>query len=232
MTYVIDAEETKRRKARELRYKKPIVRNINLDKIKEDLWDIVSECEEVVWYFDGDDDSLINALDGNDDEAYEFKMMFADLCAECEQMQSDLENEYVPGFFDSFFVAAGTAELGGGLLGWDAYEQDYFGIGCSDSFAENEAVKKLMRLTKEQMIEGARACLRVLYSYLGLMSRYDSLKAALDILRDENTAHLKVARQIEEIYEKANEDHFREWADSTKELDRLVRTIPNEVWMQ
>lgn len=101
-------------------------------------------------------------------------------------------------------------------------------LGWADSFVESETAKKLRRLTKEQMIEGAWVCWRALYSYLSLM---DSLKAALDILRDENTDHLKAAQQIEEIYEKVNDDHFREWADSTKELDRLVWTIPNEVRM-
>lgn len=78
----MDAEETKRWKAKQLRYKKPIVRDLNLDKIQEDLWNIMEECENIRWYTDSDDgnDSLINALDGDEDEAYEFKMAFADLC--------------------------------------------------------------------------------------------------------------------------------------------------------
>ena len=67
---MIDSEETKRRKARELRYRKPIVRGINLDFIKEELYEITEECENVAWYFD-DDDTLLNALDGNNDEEYE-----------------------------------------------------------------------------------------------------------------------------------------------------------------
>lgn len=81
----MNAEETKRWKAKQLRYKKPIVRDLNLDKIREDLWNIMEECENIRWYTDSDDgnDSLINALDGDEDEAYEFKMAFADLCAEC-----------------------------------------------------------------------------------------------------------------------------------------------------
>ena len=35
----MDAEETKRWKARNLRYKKPIVRNLNIAQIQEDLWE-------------------------------------------------------------------------------------------------------------------------------------------------------------------------------------------------
>lgn len=61
-----NAEETKRYKAKQMRYKKPIVKNLNLDFIKEDLWDIQEEYENVRWYTDSEDgtDSLINALDG------------------------------------------------------------------------------------------------------------------------------------------------------------------------
>ena len=92
----MDAEETKRWKARNLRYKKPIVRNLNIAQIQEDLWEIQEACEDVRWYTDSEDgtDSLINALAGDEDEAYEFKMAFADLCAECERMQDDLQEEW------------------------------------------------------------------------------------------------------------------------------------------
>lgn len=102
---VMNAEETKRFKAKQLRYKKPIVRNLNLETIRQELWDIQEECENVRWYCDTDKETLINALDGDEDEAYEFKMMFADLCAECERMSDDLSEEWVPECFDRFFVA-------------------------------------------------------------------------------------------------------------------------------
>ena len=99
-------EELKKHKARQLRYKKPIAKDLNLDTIREKLCDIQEACEEVRWYTDSDDgaDSLINALSGDEDEAYEFKMAFADLCAECERMNSDLDEEWVPECFDIFFV--------------------------------------------------------------------------------------------------------------------------------
>ena len=91
-------KSVKREKAKALRYKKPIAKNLNLEYIQQDLWDIQEECEEIRWYTDSEDgeDSLINALDGNEDEAYEFKMEFADLCAECERMFIDLKEEWVP----------------------------------------------------------------------------------------------------------------------------------------
>ena len=158
----MDANEIKREKARQLRYKKPIVRNLNLTTIKEELWNIQEKCADVHWYTDTDEETLINALDGNEDEAYEFRMMFGDLCAECERMLEDLNEEWVPDCFDQFFVAIGTGEDFGGLLGYDSYEQDYFGLFCTDAFAEDESKKILKRLTKDDLIEAARQCFKLI----------------------------------------------------------------------
>ena len=54
---MMDAEETKRNKAKQLRFRKPIAKNLNLDFIKQDLYDIQEACEEVHWYTDSDDGS-------------------------------------------------------------------------------------------------------------------------------------------------------------------------------
>lgn len=232
---MIDAEETKRFKAKQLRYKKPIVKNLNLDSIKQDLWDIQEECENVRWYTESEDgnDSLINALAGDEDEAYEFKMAFADLCAECDRMREDIEREWVPECFDIFFVAAEAGESQGGLLGWESYEQDYFGISCDGSFAENEAKKKLKQMTKDDLIASAQQCFKVYSSYIGLRNRYDSLKAAIDILRDQNTGYLQAVKEIEKLYEAASKDGWsREvWSKESREWERYTDALPVEAWI-
>lgn len=232
---MVDAEETKRHKAKQLRYKKPIVKDLNLDSIKQDLWDIQEACEEVHWYTDSEDgnDSLINALSGDEDEAYEFKMAFANLCAECDRMFEDIEEEWVPDCFDIFFVAAGAGETYGGLLGFDEYEQDYFGIECSDSWAEDEAKKKLKQMTKDEMIAAVRQCFRVYSAYIGLRNRYDRLKAAIDILRDQNTGHLQAVKEIEKLYEAAaaKQGWGAEHSKERKEFERYTDALPPEAWI-
>ena len=84
------AAETKAYKAKQLRYKKPIVRELNIETIQSEFWDMISACEDIHWY-DNNEESLVNALDGDEDEAYEFKIAFSDLEAELEQFQADLE---------------------------------------------------------------------------------------------------------------------------------------------
>lgn len=232
---MIDAEESKIIKAKQLRYKKPIAKNLNFEKIKEDLWDIQGDCNDIRWYTDSEDgtDSLINALDGDEDEAYEFKMAFGDLCAECEKMREDLECEWVPECFDLFFVVIGAGELYGGLLGYDAYEQDYFGLSCTDAFVEDEVKKKLKQMTKDDMIAAARQCFRVYQSYIGLRNRYDNLKAAIDILRDRNTGVLQAVKEIERLYEAVSMDKWTrdEYSKESRDWKRYTDSLPPEIWI-
>ncbi len=233
---MVDAEEIKKNKAKQLRYKKPIVRDLNLETIQQDLWDIQEACEDVHWYAESEDgdNSLINALLGDEDEAYEFKMEFADLCAECERMFEDLREEWVPECFDIFFVAAGAGEAYGGLLGYDEYEQDYFGIGGAGAWADEEAKKKLKRMTKDDLIAATGQCLKIYQAYIGLRNRYDNLKAAIDILRDQNTGHLQVVKEIEKLYEKAQIEQgaYANWSKEWKEFERYTNALPPEAWIQ
>lgn len=229
---MVNKEETKKIKAQNLRYKKPIAKNLNLDAITQDLWNMQEVCEEIRWYTDSGDggDSLINALSGDEDEAYEFKMAFADLCAECERMLEDLQEEWVPECFDIFFVAVGA----GDLLGWDSYEGDYFGISSYESnLAEKDSKGKLKRMTKDELIDASRQCFIVYQAYIGLRNRYDSLKAAIDILRDQNTGVLQTVKEIEKLYDAAQkkQGNYAEYSKEWEEFDRYADAMPQEAWI-
>lgn len=148
-------------------------------------------------------------------------------------MMEDLKEEWVPECFDIFFVAAGAGESYGGLLGWDSFEGDYFDISCSDIYAEDEAKKKLKTMTKDDLIAAARQCFKVYSAYIGLRNRYDSLKAALDILRDQNTGYLQAVKEIERLYEDASKDEWsrREYSKESREWERYTDALPPEAWI-
>ncbi len=136
--------------------------------------------------------------------------------------------------FLQFLQEVEKKQHGGGLLGWDSYEQDYFGLECTDSFAERESAKRLMRLTKSELIGSAKACLKVLYAYLGIQNRYDNLKAAMDILKDENTGYLQVVKQIGKCYDQAEKDSLGfgyKFGKGVEKLDNLLRNLPKEAWI-
>lgn len=222
----------KAEKARQLRYKKPIVKSLNLEAIKQDLWDIQEACEDIHWYTDSEDgnDSLINALDGDEDEAYEFRMAFADLCAECERMIEDMDEEWIPECFDIFFVAL----AGEDLLGFDSFEGDYYGLSNYESeLAAKESREKLKRLTKDNLIDASRQCFTIYQAYIGLRNRYDSLQAAIDILRNQNTGVLQAVKQIEKLYEAAQEEQgrFAEYSQAWRAFEQYTDALPQEAWL-
>lgn len=233
-----EIEQNRRRfKAKELRYKRPIVRDLNLDSITEWLWEAVEACSEIHWYTDSEDgeDSLLNAMDGDWDEAEEFKIAFGDLEAEIDHFQNELNDwrEIVENCFDIFFVGIKAGNVGGGYLGYDDFEGDYFGLnGLGIELAEEVGADKVMRMTKKQILEAAGMCFTVAMNFISLRSRYDNLKAAIDILRDKNTALLTEAKAIEDAYEKAAAVDFCSWKDETRDFDRLINNLPDRAWIE
>ena len=166
---------------------------------------------------------------------WQFKMAFSDLAAELEQFQYDLENEYVPDCFDDLFPAV-SADGFGRMLGWDAYEGDYFGLNPYEyGSAQKEAEKRICRLTKNELLEAVGACLKVYASYTALKYRYDCLEASLKIIQEKNLEGLKLIKSIEEQYEKADlvSEGFK-WTFKKEvyELDKMLDQVPQEYWIQ
>ena len=211
-------------KARGLRYKRPIATDMNLFTIRDELDEMREACDEIKWF----------ESDGDEDEAYEFRMAFADLCAELEQFYADL-NGAEPEYFDELFPAV-KARGFGGYLGFDQYEGDYFGIEpYSYAWAEDEAQKRLMRLSKKDLLYTVGASLKICVSYLGIRYRYDCLKSAIDILRGENMERLKLCAGINQQYEAANASShgFKfQFCDEVYRYDQLLEEVPQEYWIQ
>ena len=112
---------TRQEKARQLRYKKAVLDEFNLESIQTELGEITEECDNIRWVEDGDEAKLIAALDGDEEEAFEFRMMFSELSSECERLNDLLYENYISEHFDDFF--AGISD-GSGLrmVGYDDYD--------------------------------------------------------------------------------------------------------------
>lgn len=241
------AEEKRMEKAKALRYRKPAVKDLNLASIREQLTEIEEACGDVHWYCESEDgwDTLLNALDGDDEEAWEFKVAFSDLEGQCEQMREDMDrldewdyDDLVGDHFDVFFAGIGAADVGGGLWGFDDYERDYFGLepGWQSEAAEREAADKLKRLTKDKLIALAGVAFRIAVNFLNLRHRYDNLKAAMDILREQNTALLQQVKAIEDLYDATEAEGFSKYdfrkGENEKALDRLLNALPDRAWIE
>ena len=218
-------------KARQLRYKKAALARLNLDTIRDELSEISENCYNVRYFIEDDGEALLAALDGDEEEEYEFKMMFFDLSAKCDRLSEVLYDGYVTEYFDDFLV--GVAGNRYELVGYDGYEEDYYSLLSYDSEAgTTESGKRLIRLTKNELISTAGQVFGIVMSFLDITSCYDSLKAAFDILREDNTTYLRIIKEIDEAYDAADKDGFYPWSNPTKRFDELIEQLPDRAWLE
>lgn len=221
-------EMTKAERTRALRYKRPALATMGWEAIMAELEEIQVACDDVA-YFIGDEDELLDAFDGDSDEAWEFRMGFSELSAKSNQL---FDAMYEWGDRDDFDDC--TVALIGNrydLVGYDGYEEDYYSL-CryEEELATTEAGKRLMRQTKAEMIASIGQAVGTLMAFLDLRQSYDYLKATMDILRDENHSVLQTVKQIEDAYEKASENQYN-WSE-IRYFDQITETLPSRMWVE
>ena len=220
---------TKAERTRAMRYKRPALASMGFDQIEAELEEMSTACDEVA-YFLGDEDELLDAFDGDSDEAWEFRVGFSELSAKCSQMYEALYEWGDREDFDDCTVALVGNRYD--LVGYDSYEEDYYSL-CryEEELATTEAGKRLMRKTKAEMIASIGQALGTMMAFLDLRQSYDYLKATLDVLRDENHSILQTIKQIETVYEKAQESPYS-WSEAARDFDRLTETLPPRMWVE
>lgn len=224
----------KEQRTRALRYKRPALASMGYEWLDSELSEIEEACSDVAWYAQ-DDDALIAALDGNDEEAFEFRLMFSDLSAKCSSLKLRL---YELGQWDEEGAAKTyddcTVALIGNrydTVGYDAWEEDYYSLtGYDQELAHTEAGKHLMRHTKAEMISIIGQSVGILVAFLDLRHQYDYLKATMDVLRDGNQSILKAVKELEKLYDQAAEARFSGKAGD--QFDELLWTVPERMWVE
>lgn len=224
------AEELRREKARNLRYKRAIHADLNLESISNELMEMWEKASDVRCWCEEDGSTQLDELIGDEEETFELRMAFSTLEGDCQQMLEDLENEWVPEFFDDFF--GGISPRGSLMMGYDSYEGDYAGLEdrYESELARKECSKRLMSHTKAEIIDAYSVCFRVAINYIALKSRYDSLKSYIDILNGANTGYLATVKRIEELYDRMTVDYPK--YEDRVEFDRLCNNMPPEAWLQ
>lgn len=229
-------EEAKRQmaaeKARNMRYRRPMLASLGWETIESELNDIEEECDTVRYFIDNDDDSLVAALDGDEDDAYEFRMAFADVSAKCDMLRNSI-NELDTGddYIEDFFNTCTVALIGNryDVLGFDSYQEDYYSLSRYEAdLATTKAGERMMRMTKAEMISAIGQCMGIALAFADIKTQYDSISAAMAVLRNENTSILNIVKEIEKAYERCQDD----WRNRDEEFDRLLACLPEEAWVQ
>lgn len=228
---LVDYIPSKEERSRNLRYKKPALASLGFEIIMSELYEIEEVCGEIHWMGE-DEEIILSALDGNEEALWEFKMLFSDMENKCEMLLQQIHESYLA---EQEFDDCMTGLLGNRykLVGFDIFEEDYFALtGWDSELAFTEAGQRLVRLTKKELLSRIGQCMGITIAYLDLRQQYDYLKATLDILRDENTSFLQVIKDIETLYQEANTEKFDKSARATKELDKLIETMPDKIWCE
>lgn len=228
----------KAERTRALRYKRPALESLGYEAITAELENIIEACYEIHWFADQDDETLLNALDGNEDDVWEFKLAFADLEAKADQLAAIIHDQFnwrggdVP---DRDFDDCTVALIGNRyrVVGFDSDEEDYLSLTSYErELAQTEAGKRLMRKTKADMISTIGQCVGTLIAFLDLRQSYDYLKATFDILRDENTSMLRQIKEIEKAYNEADAAGWYSWKDAVERFEQLLSCLPDRAWVK
>ncbi|MGN0999736.1 MAG: hypothetical protein ACI4PO_09310 [Faecousia sp.] len=225
-------EEMKARKAKNLMFKRPALASCNYEDIDRELDEISEACDEVRYFVEQDEDTMLQALGDDEDAEFEFRMAFCDLSYACDQLRTALWEcgETTEDFNDCTVALIGNRYE---LVGYDSYEEDYFSLTSYEAkLAETEAGKRLMRKTKADMIASIGQALGILISFLDIRQKYDYLKAAFDVLRDQNVSVIKQIKEIESLYEKCDDDGWYEWKDSVRHFNELCESLPDRMWIE
>lgn len=216
-------------KAKNMRFKRPLVEELNLDEIRTNLAEMVEACSNVRWYLGREVDELEDLL--GEDDAIEFKASFQSLADDIERIQDETSDIWVPDYFDDFMAAVHPD--GRGILGYDAYEEDFFPLSTWETEAAcREASERLQRKTKREIIDCAHTVMGIVCQYMAVKYRFDSLSAAFDVLMERSEQQLRAVREIEEAWAAADADGFEDWREPTRRLDRLLRSLPDRMWME
>jgi len=234
--------KTKAEQSKNLRWRKPALAGLNYWEISNKLDEIQEACGDIHWAYD-DDETLINAFDGDEEEAYEFKMAFGTLECEAYQLSETLldtfrsyrDDEEIDGDIEKAFNDCSVALLGNrfNAVGYDDFQEDYFHLtNYEQGLAFTESGKRIMRKTKAEMLSLIGQTMGIILSFQNVELKYEYLKATIDIFRDNNMSVLQQIKDIEKAYKLADEIDFEEWNDRTKDFDRLVAQLPEKVWIE
>lgn len=78
--------ESRAERARALRYKRGALASMGFEFLRVELDDIRDACDTIHWWTDQDDETLLNALDGDDEDVWEFKLAFSHLEAKADEL--------------------------------------------------------------------------------------------------------------------------------------------------
>ncbi|MFI3254429.1 MAG: hypothetical protein R3Y63_08870 [Eubacteriales bacterium] len=224
-------QEIKSHKAKAMRYKKAVLDTLSHEAIISELYDINEGCETIHYITDSEGyGQLLGAMEGDEDDAFEFKMMFSDVCAKAEMLLEELMYKDYKDFDDCVVALIGRNQK---LVGYDSVEEDYYSLTEYEvELATTESGKRMCRKTKADMLATIGQAMSTVLAFIDLRQQYDYLQATMEIILGENTAILQNIKRIDELYFESEKSEFHKDNPATKELDRILNEMPDRFWIE
>ena len=229
--------ERRKEKARKQRYKRPALSMINYDDIVAELDEIRDASSDITFLLDTDENSVLDAFNGDEDEVFEFRMALEDLCSKAWQLRDHIA-EIDDGFGDVDARARLFNDCLVGLIGdrykiigFDTIEEDYYSLTrYEEGLAQTEAGKRLCRMTKAELLSTIGQCLGIALAYIDLKNDYDNLRTSFDILRDNNAGIVAATAELLSLYD-VIASGSNDMEKNTR-FDNLCLTLPARVWVE
>lgn len=224
----MDKQETNWQLARARMYKKPALALFGWSEISYSLDQIIEDSEDVRWM----DEDELEELIGDGELANEFKMAFFDLSDKAEALQEQLRNldfeDHEQGYNDCTVALLGNRYQ---AVGYDGYEENYCGLTrYEEGLAQTEAGKRLMRMTKAEMLSTIGQCMGILLAYYDIQSRYDDLSGVLEVIKGSQRQLMAEIKAIEAAYERAEAVGF--YGKDADAFDKLLWGLPERMWIE
>ena len=99
---------------------------MGFDTILSELDDMRETCSTIHWWTDQDDETLLNALDGDEEDAWEFKMAFSGLEAKADSLFETIYELSQEDNFEQTYDDCTVALIGNRYctIGFDGFEED------------------------------------------------------------------------------------------------------------
>lgn len=201
-------------------WKKSMLQSLDLSSIMDYLYEISDN---------GDMYGYDREEDGESGYYQEYKELFDDLAGDASSLLDALNEciglgDDVKDVWDEMTVALlGETQR---VLGFDAVEQDYFGmLDCQENWAVEEAEKKLERFTKQDLIQHFRKVLVILVSFLDIKAAHDCLTSIVTELDEKGALLERKNEQIDQIYGDLT-------GKSGEQFDALVANLPQRMWVE
>ena len=113
------------------------------------------------------------------------------------------------------------------VYGYDAAECDYFrlGDGFEEELAAKEAEKRLMRLTKPELVRNFRRVLKTIVMFMDLKCSHDCLTAVVDELDERGALLEQKNERINALYKDLT-------GKSGEQFDEELRNLPPRMWVE